>query len=167
MEGLDGLPMAIPGGIDVVYDTIGQAGDVRGRGPRAEGARHAREGGVHAPGPLGVEPLYFKEINWVGSNAFGIEEVDGVRKHGIEHYLDLVAAGRVDLSGMLTHVFPLSDWRDAFSAIADQQTQRRDQGRHRSPPLTAGPTRASWRRRAPSGGPARRRSTAGTSGGGR
>ena len=26
----------------------------------------------------------------VGSNAFGFEEVDGVRKHGIEHYLDLV-----------------------------------------------------------------------------
>ena len=33
----------------------------------------------------------------MGSNAFGIEEVEGLRKHGIEHYLDLVQAGRIDL----------------------------------------------------------------------
>ena len=56
----------------------------------------------------------------MGSNAFGIEEVDGVRKHGIEHYLDLVGAGRVDLTGMLTHTFPLERWRDAFAALATQ-----------------------------------------------
>ena len=65
-------------------------------------------------------PLYFKELSFVGSNAFGFEEVDGVRKHGIEHYLDLVSSGRVDLSGMLTHTFPLKDWRGAFGALATQ-----------------------------------------------
>lgn len=65
-------------------------------------------------------PLYFKEINWVGSNAFGIEEMDGVRKHAIAHYLDLVLDGRIDLRPMLTHTFGLPEWRDAFHAIADQ-----------------------------------------------
>jgi len=49
--------------------------------------------GVHAPGRWEWSPLYFKEISWVGSNAFGVEEVDGHRKHAIAHYLDLVAAG--------------------------------------------------------------------------
>ena len=56
----------------------------------------------------------------MGSNAFGLEEVDGVKRHGIEHYLDIVATGRVDLTGMLTHTFPLDEWRDAFTTLATQ-----------------------------------------------
>ena len=75
---------------------------------------------MHAPARWEWSPVDFKELRWVGSNAFGIETVEGSRKHAIEHYLDLVQDGRVDLTGMLTHVFPLRDWRDAFSTIADQ-----------------------------------------------
>lgn len=76
--------------------------------------------GVHAPGRWEDSPLYFKELCLVGSNAFGVEEVDGRRKHAIAHYLDLAAAGRVDLRPMLTHTFALAQWRDAFRALADQ-----------------------------------------------
>jgi threonine dehydrogenase-like Zn-dependent dehydrogenase len=76
--------------------------------------------GVHGPGRWEWSPLYFKEISWVGSNAFGIEEVEGRRQHGIRHYLDLVADGRVDLTGMLTHTFRLAEWREAFLTIANQ-----------------------------------------------
>jgi threonine dehydrogenase-like Zn-dependent dehydrogenase len=65
-------------------------------------------------------PVYCKELYYTGSNAFGIEEVDGVRKHGIAHFLDLVGSGRVDLTPMLTHTFRLEDWRSAFTALADQ-----------------------------------------------
>jgi threonine dehydrogenase-like Zn-dependent dehydrogenase len=76
---------------------------------------------VHGTTDWEYTPLYFKELSWVGSNAFGIEEVDGVRKHGIQHYLDLAADGRVSLDGMLTHTFPLDDsWRDAFKVLATQ-----------------------------------------------
>jgi threonine dehydrogenase-like Zn-dependent dehydrogenase len=116
----DGLPMAYPGGIDVVYDTIGkrETFEVGVRVLRARGT--LVKAGVHGPTYWEDTPLYFKEINFVGSNAFGFEEVEGVRKHGIEHYLDLVAAGRVDLTGMLTHTFALDEWRTAFRALATQ-----------------------------------------------
>lgn len=117
---LMGLPMAYPGAVDVVYDTVGkpETFEVGVRVLRARGT--LVKAGVHAPGRWEWSPLYFKEISWVGSNAFGVEEVDGVRKHAIAHYLDLVTAGRIDLRPMLTHTFRLAQWRDAFLAIADQ-----------------------------------------------
>jgi threonine dehydrogenase-like Zn-dependent dehydrogenase len=116
----NGLPMAFPGGIDVVYDTISKKEtlEVAVRLLKAHGT--LVKAGVHGPTSWEWTPLYFKEISWVGSNAFGVEEVDGVRKHGIQHYLDLASAGRVDLSRMLTHTFELDAWRDAFTALATQ-----------------------------------------------
>jgi threonine dehydrogenase-like Zn-dependent dehydrogenase len=117
----DGLPMAHPGGFDVVYDTIGkpETFEVGVRLLRTRGT--LVKSGVHAPGRWEWSPLYFKEISWVGSNAFGIEEVDGVRMHGIAHYLKMASEGRIDLTGMLTHTFRLDQWRDAFSMLATQE----------------------------------------------
>lgn len=119
---MQGLPMAHPGGIDVVYDTVGkpETFEVGVRLLKARGT--LVKSGVHGSDRWEWSPLYFKEISWVGSNAFGVEEVEGVRKHGIEHHLDLVAAGRVDLTPMLTHSFRLEQWLDAFATIADQGT---------------------------------------------
>ena len=120
LQPADGLPMAYPGGIDVVYDTIGKR-ETFEVGARVLAARGTLvKAGVHGPTFWEDTPLYFKEISFVGSNAFGFEEIDGVRQHGIAHYLDLVASGRVDLTGMLTHTFPLAGWRDAFVALATQ-----------------------------------------------
>ena len=119
-HGGGGLPMAHPGGIDVVYDTIGKP-ETFEVGVRLLATRGTLvKSGVHGPARWEWSPLYFKEISWVGSNAFGIEEVEGVRRHGIVHYLALVQAGRVDLSGMLTHTFRLEQWREAFTTLAVQ-----------------------------------------------
>ena len=113
--------MAHPGGIDVVYDTVGtgSTAEIGVRLLKSHGTMV--KSGVNAPERWEWSPLYFKEISWVGSNAFGVEEVEGVRLHGIEHYLRLVESGRVDLTGMLTHTFPLEQWREAFIALATQQ----------------------------------------------
>lgn len=112
--------MVYPGRIDVVYDTIG-GHDTIEVGIRVLASRGAVvQLGVNSPKRLEWTPLYFKELRWVGSNAFGVEEVDGVRKHAIAHYLDLVADGRVDLDGLLTHTFRLDDWRHAFTTLVEQ-----------------------------------------------
>jgi threonine dehydrogenase-like Zn-dependent dehydrogenase len=115
------LPMAHPGGIDVVYDTVGtsETAEIGVRLLKARGTMV--KSGVNPPERWEWTPLYFKEISWVGSNAFGVEEVDGVCRHGIEQYLRLVEDGRIDLTGMLTHTFRLDQWREAFTALATQE----------------------------------------------
>jgi threonine dehydrogenase-like Zn-dependent dehydrogenase len=119
--GGEALPMAHPGGFDVVYDTVGtaQTAEIGVRLLKARGTMV--KSGVHAPERWEWSPLYFKEISWVGSNAFGVEEVDGIRMHGIAHYLRLAEQGRVDMTGMLTHIFRLDDWREAFITLATQE----------------------------------------------
>lgn len=122
MEGLDGLPMCHPGFVDVVYDTVAKP-ETLALGARVLAARGTLVmSGVHPPERWEWSPLYFKELRLVGSNAFGIEAVEGTRRHGIAHYLDLAASGRVDLTGLLTHTFGLSQWRAAFLALAEQGT---------------------------------------------
>jgi threonine dehydrogenase-like Zn-dependent dehydrogenase len=115
------LPMAHPGGLDVVYDTVG-TGETAAIGARLLKARGTMvKSGVHAPERWEWSPLYFKELSWVGSNAFGVEEVDGRRQHGIAHYLRLAEEGRIDLAGLLTHTYRLDQWREAFVTLATQQ----------------------------------------------
>jgi threonine dehydrogenase-like Zn-dependent dehydrogenase len=92
---LQGLPMAHPGPVDVVYDTVGKP-ETFEVGVRVLTSRGTLvKAGVHAPGRWEWSPLYFKEINFVGSNAFGVEDVEGIRQHAIGHYLDLVVHDRV------------------------------------------------------------------------
>lgn len=115
---LAGLPMTRPGHVDVVYDTVAKPETLE------VGARVLAERGtlcytgVATPGRWEWTPVYFKDLTVTGSNAFGIEEVDGVRRHAIAHYLDWAAAGRVDVADMVTHRFPLDRWRPALRALA-------------------------------------------------
>lgn len=116
----DGLPVAHPGGIDVVYDTIARP-ETFEVGVRLLAERGTLvQTGVSTPGRWEWTPVYFKELTIAGSNAFGVEEVDGVRKHAIAHYLDLAADRRVDLTGMVTHRFGLEQWWDALRALSNQ-----------------------------------------------
>jgi threonine dehydrogenase-like Zn-dependent dehydrogenase len=104
-------------GPSVVYDTVGSPETVE------TSLRVLRTGGtlvvsgVEPPKRFEWTPLYFKELHVIGSNAFGVEVVDGVHKHAFEHYFDFVADG-LDLTPMITHRFPLTDWKRAVRTIA-------------------------------------------------
>jgi threonine dehydrogenase-like Zn-dependent dehydrogenase len=118
----EGLPMAFPAGVDVIYDTVGtpETLEVSVRALRARGRLVLT--GVSQPARFEWSPWYFKELSLIGSNAFGIEEVNGVRQHAIAHYLDWAAAGTIDVRHMLTHTFRLTEWRGAFETIARQES---------------------------------------------
>jgi threonine dehydrogenase-like Zn-dependent dehydrogenase len=115
-----GLSWTYPGGVDVIYDTVVTAETLE------VGVRVAKPhgkmvlSGVSKPARFEWTPWYFKELTLIGSNAFGYEDLGGVRKHAIAHYLDLASSGRIDVAHMLTHTFPFEQWRDAFGALARQ-----------------------------------------------
>jgi threonine dehydrogenase-like Zn-dependent dehydrogenase len=104
-------------GPTVVYDTVGSPETVETSLRLLTTGGTLVISGVETPKRFEWTPLYFKELHVVGSNAFGIEDVHGVKRHAFEHYFGFVGAG-LDLTPMITHRFPLTDWRRAISTIA-------------------------------------------------
>ena len=76
--------------------------------------------GVSSPARFEWTPWYFKELRLIGSNAFGDETFEGERQHAFEHFFDLLLAGRIDLTGMLTHRSASTSGASAFTTIVDQ-----------------------------------------------
>ncbi len=116
-----GLPM-LAGGVDAVYDSIcsPETIEIGVRITRPRGILSII--GVEAPKRFEWTPIYFKELRMIGSNAFGVEDFRGVRKHAMQHYLDLCASGEVDLSFLVTHRYAIDDWRAAFQTAITKTT---------------------------------------------
>jgi len=70
--------------------------------------------GVASPKRFEWTPWYFKDIRIIGSNAFAIEEFEGYREHSYYHYYRFLNEGRVDPSSMITHKFPLEEYKKAI-----------------------------------------------------
>ena len=104
----------------VVYDTIGSVETVETSLRLLATGGTLVVSGVEPPKRFEWTPLYFKELKVIGSNGFGIEEVGGVAKHAMQHYLDFIAAG-LDLTPVITHRFPLKRWQDAVLAVKDSR----------------------------------------------
>lgn len=116
----EGLPVCYPGQVDVVYDTVGAGATVEVAMRVLAERGTLVQLGVSSPARFEWTPWYFKELRLIGSNAFGREIFEGREAHAYEHFFDLLAAGRLDLGGLLTHTFRLAEWREAFTAIVRQ-----------------------------------------------
>jgi len=114
-----GLPM-LNGGVDVVYDTVSSAEtmEVALRVTRSLGSVVII--GVEPAKTFEWTPLYFKEIQIVGSNGFGIETFEGEKKHAMEWYFHFIEERGLDVTPIITHRFPMRGYREAFMACHDQ-----------------------------------------------
>jgi threonine dehydrogenase-like Zn-dependent dehydrogenase len=107
------------GGVDVVYDCVGSRTTV------TDSLRWARAGGAVVLvgvtlGGLKVDlnPIWNQEVDLVGSGFFGMETFQGRRAHTYDFVVEMLLAGLLSPVGLITHRFPLGEYRQAVAAAA-------------------------------------------------
>ena len=116
---------ALVGGVDLLYECSGSSAGLD------DALRLATAGGkVLLLGSSGVlkgvdcTPVWFHELTIVGTYAGAMETYQGRRVPTHEVGLELMQQGNADLTPLLTHKFPLSDYSRAFRALAAKGSNR-------------------------------------------
>ena len=76
--------------------------------------------GVSSPKRYENTPHYFKELEIIGSNAYGIETFQGERMHAIAFFLRFLDQGLIETSRFLTHTYKLDDYQEAFNTLSNK-----------------------------------------------
>ncbi|MBI4770412.1 MAG: alcohol dehydrogenase catalytic domain-containing protein [Chloroflexi bacterium] len=103
------------GGFDVIYDCVGSADTINDslRWARARGAV-VMVGIDLALLNVDLNPVWYQEVDLLGSNSFGVDDLHGSRKLTFEHVMDLFRAGKFTDEGLITQRFPLSEYKRAI-----------------------------------------------------
>jgi threonine dehydrogenase-like Zn-dependent dehydrogenase len=123
------------GGFDLVYDSVGNDRSLR------DALRLARAGGTvvivginFRPGRLDYSPIWNQEVNLVGVNSHATEPTG---ENSFEIAARLLSEKAVRVEGMVTHRFPLEEYRRAIGAFCEKGKSRAikiviDHGRKRA-----------------------------------
>lgn len=105
-------------GMDVVVETVGGAKDFED----ALGATRRRGtvvlvAGYHKPLTVDLSRIVWSEVLVTGSNCYGYSGMHT----DFQVAIDLIASGKVDVTKIVTHRFPLAQITDAFTVAADKE----------------------------------------------
>jgi threonine dehydrogenase-like Zn-dependent dehydrogenase len=113
------------GGFDVVYDCVGKAGTL------GDSLRLARAGGAVvivgielAPQRLDHSPIWYQEVDLVGSMVHGVDEWRGRRQHTYAWVIEWLRTGALSVDGLITHRFGFEQHRAAIDASLDKAGER-------------------------------------------
>lgn len=106
------------GGYDLIYDCVGSSKTLHNalRWLRAQG-HYVMVGNQLSPVRFDQTPVWQQEVSISGVNSHGMETFDGRRASSFDLVMEMIGDGRIDLDGFITHRFPLSRYRRAFSMI--------------------------------------------------
>ena len=121
-KGMLGNQMLV-GGFDVVYDCVGSARTVE------DALRWTRAGGaVVVVGVdlnrlrLDLTPVWYYEVDLLGSMANGAESWKGEHVSTFDLTARWFAEGKLTAEGLITHRFPLADYRKAIETATDKSS---------------------------------------------
>ena len=112
----------LEGGADLVFDCVGSRHSLQ------EGLLALRGGGAYVlvgtAGEIGLvdlSSLWFRELKVSGSAMYSYGARQGQRVRTYQLAVDLLARGDYPVQGLVSHVFPLSDYREAFQVAFDKR----------------------------------------------
>jgi len=115
----------ILGGFDIVFDSVGSDRSLTGA------LRWTRSGGAvvlvgvnFAPRRLDYSPVWFQEVDLVGINSHGTERFRGKEMTTFEAAHTLYREGKLQYGGLLTHTFPLAEYRKAVETFFSKASAR-------------------------------------------
>jgi threonine dehydrogenase-like Zn-dependent dehydrogenase len=112
---------ALVGGFDLVYDCVGNGQSLTDAMKYVRSGGTVVEVGTSQISIVDTTPLWFDELNLIGANGRAFEDYSGRRVHTYEIVFELMQQGKLDVTGLLTHRFPVSEYRQAFSALTDRR----------------------------------------------
>ncbi|MGA9755284.1 MAG: zinc-binding dehydrogenase [Desulfobaccales bacterium] len=112
----------LEGGADLFFDCVGsktslQEGllTLRGRGT------YVLVGTAGALGPVDISSLWFRELKLTGSSTYAYGVCQGQTVRTYPKAVELLARGDYPSQGLVSHLFPLADYRRAFQAAFDKR----------------------------------------------
>ncbi len=113
------------GGFDKVFDCVGTASTLE------DSLRWAVGGGaVVIVGidfhriKLDLSPIWYQEVDLVGSLVHGVDAWQGQRRHTYDWVIDLLRAGSLSDEGIVTHRFRFEQYRKAVTTCLDKKRAR-------------------------------------------
>jgi L-iditol 2-dehydrogenase len=114
-------PPIVQGGADLIFECVGNSRSIH------DALRFARSGGkVVLLGLAGIldridwTTVWLNELDVKGSFAYSTEEYEGRQMRTLQIAIELMRLGKVDLSPLITHRFPLAKYKDAFATVANK-----------------------------------------------
>jgi L-iditol 2-dehydrogenase len=109
------------GGFDVIYDCVGSSATVEDslRWARAEGAV-VLIGAELGRARVDLTPIWYQYVDLIGSLAHGVDEWQGRRQRTFDWVIELMRDGKLNTDGLITHRFPLEEYRQAIAAATSK-----------------------------------------------
>lgn len=110
------------GGFDLVYDCVGYSKTIHDslRWLKAHGD-YVMVGNQLSPVSFDQTPVWQQEIGIIGVNAHGSETYHGAAISSFDLAIQMILEGKVNLDGLVTHRFPLNQYREAFKLFRDKK----------------------------------------------